>query len=96
VVPLLNTLYKHEWRFFHNFFCPSMKLLPKERIGSKTIKRHSSRKTPYQRILESPHIPLSVKQELSKQFETLNPFVLREAMERKLGTILTSKRESDF
>jgi len=49
VVPLLNKLYKHEWRLFHNFFCPSMKLLSKERIGSKTIKRHSSPKTPYQR-----------------------------------------------
>ena len=94
VVPLLNNLYKHEWRLFHNFFCPSMRLLSKERIGSKTIKRHSSPKTPYQRILESPHIPPSVKQKLSKQFETLNPFVLREAMERKLGRILTSSPKS--
>jgi hypothetical protein len=87
VVPLLNKLYKHEWRLFHNFFCPSMKLLSKERIGSKTIKRHSSPKTPYQRILESPLISSSAKQTLTKLLEPLNPFVLRETIERKLGRI---------
>ena len=33
--PLLNDLYRTEWRLFHNFFCPSVKLIAKERIGSK-------------------------------------------------------------
>ncbi len=88
VVPLLNNLYRQEWRLFHNFFCPSMKLLSKERIGSKTLKHHDPPKTPYQRIIESPHIPPNVKQNLSKQLEKLNPFVLREAMEKKLKNIL--------
>jgi hypothetical protein len=90
VVPLLNKLYKHEWRLFHNFFCPSMKLLSKERIGSKTIKHHSSPKTPYQRILESPLICSSAKQTLTKVLEPLNPFVLRETIERKLGRIYST------
>jgi hypothetical protein len=67
-----------------------MKLLSKERIGSKTIKRHSPPKTPYQRILESSLISSSVKQTLKKQFETLNPFVLRETMERKLKRIYST------
>jgi hypothetical protein len=88
VVPLLNHLYRQEWRLFHNFFCPSMKLISKERIGSKTLKRHDPPKTPYQRITESPHIPSNLKLDLSKQLEKLNPFVLREAMEKKLKTIL--------
>jgi len=65
-----------------------MKLLSKERIGSKTLKHHDPPKTPYQRIIESPHIPPNVKQNLSKQLEKLNPFVLREAMEKKLKNIL--------
>jgi hypothetical protein len=65
-----------------------MKLLAKERIGSQTIKKHSSPKTPYQRILESPLISSSVKLTLAKQFETLNPVVLRETIERQLETIL--------
>jgi hypothetical protein len=90
VVPLLNHLYRHEWRLFHNFFCPSVKLLSKERIGSKTIKHHDRPKTPYQRILSSPLILPKVKQSLSNQLEKLNPFVLRESMEKRLKKIFNS------
>ncbi len=89
VVPLLNDLYAREWRVFHNFFCPSVKLVSKERVGSKTIKRHDSPKTPYQRIMASPHIDPSTKRSLSNQFSSLNPFFLRKAMERKLQRIFT-------
>jgi hypothetical protein len=94
VVLLLNDLYRQEWRLFHNFFCPSAKLLSKERIGSKTIKHHDRPKTPHQRILESPHIPLNIKQGLSKQLEKLNPFVLRETMEKRLKKILNPSPSS--
>jgi len=89
IVPLLNDLYRNEWRLFHNFFCPSVKLIAKERIGSKTIKRHDSPKTPCQRIIASTYIPESIKQSLAKELETLNPFVLRETMEEKLKKIFT-------
>ncbi len=67
IVPLLNNLYRREWRLFHNFFCPSVKLIAKERIGSKTIKQHDKPKTPYQRIMQSPRVPESIKLSLSKQ-----------------------------
>jgi len=87
IVPLMNTLYKSEWRLFHNFFCPSVKLLSKERIASKTIKRYDKPKTPYQRILESPDIPKETKKQLTDKFKTLNPFELRKAMEEKLKRI---------
>jgi hypothetical protein len=86
-VPLLNNLYTQEWRLFHNFFCPSVKLITKERIGSKTIKRHDDPQTPYQRILKSPDIHTSVKESLTKQLDTLNPFVLRKNIEEKLKKI---------
>jgi hypothetical protein len=89
VVAPLNNLYTKEWRLFHNFFCPSVKLIEKERIGSKTIKRHDPPKTPYQRILESPHINESVKRSLTKQLENLNPFLLRKAMDKKLKKIFS-------
>jgi len=84
VVSLLNNLYTKEWRLFHNFFCPSVKLIAKERIGSKTIKHHDSPKTPYQRIMDSPHIQKSVKRSLSNQLENLNPFLLRKTMDKKM------------
>ncbi|MDI9557846.1 MAG: hypothetical protein WAZ30_03815 [Syntrophorhabdus sp.] len=67
-----------------------MKLIAKERIGSKTIKRHDSPKTPYQRVIASPHISESIKRSLTKELETLNPFVLRETMEAKLKKIFTA------
>jgi hypothetical protein len=89
-VDLLNDLYRNEWRLFHNFFCLSVKLIAKERVGSKTIKRHDSPKTPYQRIMASVHVSESIKQSLEKTLETLNPFVLRQAMEVKLKKIFTA------
>ncbi len=87
IVPLLNELYTTEWRLFHNFFCPSVKLIAKERVASKTIKRYDIPKTPYQRIMESPYISVAVKQSLTEQFENLNPFHLRKGMEEKLKKI---------
>ncbi len=87
LVPLLNDLYTSEWRFYHNFFQPSVKLIEKKRVASKTIRKYDKPKTPYQRILESKYVPASKKQVLKEQFEGLNPFKLRKAMEKKLNHI---------
>ncbi len=89
VIPPLNDLYRNAWRLFHNFFLPSVKLINKERIGSKTLKRYDLPKTPYQRLMESAHIAKPVKDSLSKQLERLNPFLLRKNMEAKLKKILS-------
>jgi len=87
VVELLNQLYRTEWRWFHNFFCPSVKLIAKQQIGSKIIKHHDSPKTPYQRLIDSPHIPQITKDQLSTQLNSLNPFLLRKGIETKLKKI---------
>jgi hypothetical protein len=87
VVPLMNDLYRTEWRLFHNFFCPSVKLLSKTRVASKTVKRYDKPKTPYQRVMESTFVSKERKQQLTELFESLNPFDLRDAMEEKLKTI---------
>jgi hypothetical protein len=87
IVPLMNDLYRTEWRLFHNFFMPSVKLLEKKRIGSKLVKLHDSPKTPYQRILESPHIEKSIKEQLKKQIQGLNPFRLRKIINDKIRKI---------
>ncbi len=86
-VPLMNQLYKNEWRLFQNFFCPSMKLVSKERIASRTVKRYDKPLTPYQRVLESPHIDAKTKERLRELYQTLNPFTLRKAMEEDLKAI---------
>ncbi len=87
IVPAMNDLYTSEWRLFLNFFCPSVKLLEKKRVASKTVKRYDKPKTPCQRILESPDISKETKQALKELQKTLNPFVLRKAMEEKLKKI---------
>ena len=87
VVALMNDLYTKEWRLYHNFFMPSVKLLEKKLVAGKAIKRYDTPKTPYQRLLESPFIAASVKRALKEQFETFNSFALRKAMDKKLKVI---------
>ena len=87
IVALMNDLYTSEWRLYHNFFCPSVKLIAKKRVASKVIKRYDKPKTPYQRVLESKYVPASVKRILKEQMKGLNPFRLRGSIERKLKRI---------
>ena len=94
-IPLMNNLYKSEWRLYHNFFCPSVKLVEKKRVASKTIKRYDNPKTPYQRVMESKHVSRSIKLKLKEQFKGLNPFTLRKNMEKKLKKIFTITKQTD-
>ncbi len=87
LVELLNELYTSEWRLFHNFFLPSAKLTQKQRIRSKIIKVHDEPKTPYQRLLDSAHIPQHIKDQLTELYHTLNPFTLRKAIDHKITSI---------
>jgi hypothetical protein len=89
-VDLLNGLYNNEWRLYHNFFIPSVKLIEKKRVGSKTIKRYDKPKTPYQRILEADPkiVKPAMKAKLTQQYKTLNPFGLKRAIDKKIDKIM--------
>lgn len=87
IVDMMNDLYRSEWRLYHNFFQPSVKLIDKKVVASKTVKRYDTPKTPRERVLESKHVAPSIKRTLKEQFERLNPFQLRKAMELKLKKI---------
>jgi len=63
-------------RLYVNFFQPSMKLIAKERDGSKVSKTYDKAKTPYQRIQVSPEISDKVKKELKQQYHSLDPVKL--------------------
>ncbi|HEV2583887.1 MAG TPA: DDE-type integrase/transposase/recombinase [Ktedonobacteraceae bacterium] len=69
-------------RLYVNFFQPSMKLLTKERIGSKIKKTYDPAKTPYQRVLESEQVSEEIKACLRQQYATLNPVALLRQMQR--------------
>ena len=88
LVPQLNELYTTEWRSLFNFFLPSVKLLEKSRHGAKIIKKYDPPKTPFQRVLDSPHVEESVKQRLRQQIQGLNPFQLKGLILAKVQRIL--------
>lgn len=90
IVALMNDLYRSEWRLYHNFFMPSVKMIEKKMVASKTLKRYDSPKTPYERVLESKYVPSSIKRALKEQFDTLNPFRLRKAVKFKLEKIFSA------
>lgn len=93
LLPLMNDLCKNEWSYLQNFFCPTLKLIKKTRIGAQIKKEYDSPKTPYQRILESDNVSDEKKKQLILTYKNLNPFKLKEQIERKLKYIFqTLKR----
>ena len=94
IVPMLNDLYTTEWRLLMNFFMPSVKLLDKQRIKSRTVKIHDAPKTPLQRVLDSPHVTPQRKHELTKQAQQLNPFLLQQCIDKKIRRILARASHS--
>jgi len=87
LVPLMNNLYSNEYSLLQNYFCPSMKLISKERINSKYRKKYDLPQTPYQRLLSCNDISAETKQSLISAYKQLNPFVLRKNIEIKLKSI---------
>ncbi|MDI6822329.1 MAG: transposase family protein [Actinomycetota bacterium] len=72
---VLNELLLFE--VYTNFFQPTMKLVEKTRVGSKVKKRYDRAKTPFKRVLESPHVPEENKERLKGEYVTLNPAELK-------------------
>jgi hypothetical protein len=87
---MMNALYRNELRLYINFFQPSQKLIKKERIGSKIKRIYDKPKTPYQRVMESEDIAGEVKQRLTEQYERLNPFALKRAIDKKIRLLFQS------
>jgi hypothetical protein len=58
-------------------------LIEKNLINGKIVKKYDLPKTPLQRILESPHVSASVKNNLNEQFKIHNPFKLKKIIENK-------------
>ena len=87
LLPLMNDLYANEWSLYQNHFCPSMKLLEKQRINSKYRKKYGAPKTPYQRVIASAQVAGEAKEHLKTVHQSLNPFILKQNIERKLRVI---------
>jgi hypothetical protein len=85
--PLMNDLYTNEWSLYQNHFCPSMKLLEKQRINSKYRKKYDAPQTPYQRVMASAQVTSKAKEHLKTVHQSLNPFILKQDIEKKLQAI---------
>lgn len=83
---ILESIYA-DLRLYINFFQPSFKLIAKERIGNKTIKRYDTAKTPYQRVLERKDISLESKARLMNLYVQLNPAELRRSIDLKTAKL---------
>ena len=89
VVGMMNDLYRNEISQLNNYFLPNFKLIAKERIEAKIIKKYSKPATAYQRLMESEHITNVKKQELTDIYNQLNPFQLKKTIQKKLNAIFS-------
>jgi len=83
---LLESIYD-DLRLYINFFQPSFKLIAKERIGNRTLKRYDTAKTPYQRVLERKDISIESKARLINLYLQLNPAELRRWIDQKTAKL---------
>jgi hypothetical protein len=83
---LLKAIYA-DLRLYVNFFQPVLKLIGKERLGEKVIKRYDTAATPFQRVLVSPFISENVKVFLRVQYPRLNPVSLRNRIDANVAKL---------
>jgi hypothetical protein len=86
-VGILNKLYGY-LRLYVNFFQPVRKLVQKERIGSRIIKRYDVAQTPFRRVLASAVIPEEIKMKLQRQYDKLNPAELKRQITKLQNELL--------
>jgi len=86
---LLNRLYA-VMHFYVNFFLPTMKLEEKSRLGSKVKKVYDEPRTPYARVLESPHVSEEHKAQLRETYEVLDLVSLRQQINDLQSQLLDS------
>jgi len=86
--PALKDELNRMWGYvdaYRNFFIPCMKLIGKERVGSRYRRRYDAPRTPYDRVLEV--LSESEKRRLQDQKAALNPLALQRMIEASLKRI---------
>jgi len=67
-----------------NFFRPVRKLVGKERLGAKVVKRYDDPRTPYHRLLASANLSNASRTQLERQYLAINPAQLQRRIDRLL------------
>ena len=84
LIPLMNRINVCQG-LIKNLFAPTMRLLSKERVGSKYVKRYEKEpKTPAQRVLESPSVKECKKKKVRELLAAHDILDLRERVDADL------------
>lgn len=89
----INDLYRNELHVFRNLFLPSVKLLRKVRVGSRTRRIYGKPQTPFERVCASPASDPERIAALKRQQQELDPFELSGAIQAKLEHIFQLSQE---
>jgi len=83
---LLQSIYA-DLRLYSNYFQPVLKLIAKEHVDKKLIKRYDQAATPFQRVLVAKDIPIDIKARLTNLYVHLNPVQLRTSIDAKVAKL---------
>ena len=83
---LLDSIYA-DLRLYANFFQPVLKLVSKEHVDKKLLKRYDQAATPFQRVLAAKDIPFETKARLTNLYVQLNPVQLRNTIDAKVDKL---------
>lgn len=72
-----------------NFFFPSMKIISKQRVDAKIIKKYDTAKTPYRRLMESQDVTAAEKEELHLRKNDLDLTALLEKTQQLQKTLIS-------
>ena len=89
---ILDTLYRDYWNPMMNYFLPAMKLVGKQRVGSKLKKTYDRPRTPYERVIESGALSEEEKAKLRERCSQLDPMALQEGLEKQMRLLFQTLR----
>lgn len=92
IIVVMNELYD-KLEIYLNHFVPSRKCLEKVRIGSKYRRKYDKAKTAYQRVLKYPAVDPSIKEKLKQEHETLNPLLLKNAVDKLIAEVYKIQKD---
>jgi len=87
----IAALYREVWAPWQNFFLPCLKLKRKWREGSHWRKLYELPQTAYQRLCAPGILSLKARRSLRERYASLNPFELKDEVDKRLKNILAAK-----
>jgi hypothetical protein len=87
----ISALDREVWAPWQNFFLPGLKLEQKWREGSHWRRRYEIPKTAYDRLCAPGMLALKPRRPLRERYASLDPFALKDELEKKPKQILHSK-----